>query len=139
MIKNSKFQLSLSISRKWNIPLIICLVAFWATTAVNNKLYAQSGKSEYISIEVKNTEIKDILTKIKDQYGYVFFYSTDTFDDTRKVSIKVENESIRTVLSILLRGTNNEYSISGNKVYIIEKKQDSKIKSGGGGNLRPEI
>lgn len=133
MIKNSKFQLSLSISRKWNIPLIICLVAFWATTAVNNKLYAQSGKSEYISIEVKNTEIKDILTKIKDQYGYVFFYSTDTFDDTRKVSIKVENESIRTVLSILLRGTNNEYSISGNKVYIIEKKQDSKIKSGGGG------
>lgn len=75
-----------------------------------------------ITVVIQNKTISEVLETLKKSYGYVFYYSSETIDTSRRVSLNVKGQSIDNVMKQLLEGSDCTYSINGKKVYIQESK-----------------
>jgi TonB-linked SusC/RagA family outer membrane protein len=76
------------------------------------------SQSTLLTLELNNKNIKEVLTEIEKNSEFVFFYHDEAIDTDRKVSIRVENETVDQVLDKLFRSTNNTYVISDRQVFI---------------------
>lgn len=90
-------------------------------------------RAQSVNIEVKDTQIKDVLKTITKQTGFNFIYS-DIIEDLSKTvdfSIKTTKSPIATILDKLFRNTNILYSIKGKQVVLqtkeLIKKSEHKI------------
>lgn len=69
-----------------------------------NKSYSQT-----LSLNVENTTLKEVLSKIEDISGCNFLYSEKFIDVKRKVSISVENKRLDELLDLLFSNTNVDF------------------------------
>jgi TonB-linked SusC/RagA family outer membrane protein len=72
---------------------------------------------------VNNKRVKEVLNEIEKNSEFIFFYSDDFLDVNRKVSIKVQNQTINEVLDKLFMGTDNKYTIDDRQVFIVKAEQ----------------
>jgi len=68
-----------------------------------------------VVLDYEKAPLKNVLQDIKSQTGYRFFYNVNEINDTKKVSIKAQQEPLLTVL--------NRLSEAGNFAYAIHDKQ----------------
>ena len=102
-----------------NIRLFtLCLVCSLVLSAG----YAQNRN---ISLNVKNTPIKEVFATIEQQSGYTFFYSDKIVDTSRKVTINAQGEDVLTTLGRIFEGENILCSIIDGNI-VIEKGQPQK-------------
>lgn len=89
------------------------------------------GLSQTVTISGKNILLEKVFTTIKQQTGYIFFYTTDIIGDAPKVSLHVKNASVEDVLKLALKNQQLSYHIE-NKTIIISKKaaEDNKQQNG---------
>lgn len=104
---------------KWTIFLFLCLTTFATVSAQP----AQPLLEKRITIKADNQELSVVLTRIAQLSGCTFSYSTSAADFTRKVSLSVNNTSLREVLYKLFEGT---LTFREKQQYIILKKAKSK-------------
>src|SRR5688572_33399825 len=52
------------------------------------------GLSQTVTISGKNILLEKVFTTIKQQTGYIFFYTTDIIGDAKKVNLHVKNASV---------------------------------------------
>ena len=86
IMKNTMFILLLAVSQ------VIAVESYSQTTA--------------LSLNLKNTSIKQVLNQIEDESEFYFLYSSKIIDVERKVDVNVNGEKISTVLDKLFEGTN---------------------------------
>ena len=67
------------------------------------QLYASDTYSQLtkITLKVENDKISDVLKKIEDKSEYYFLYSPKLIDVEKRVSINVQEESIKTILNTI--------------------------------------
>ena len=76
-----------------------------------------------ITLNVKNTEIKDILKRIERQSDYSFFYSENYLDINKKVNLSIRNATIVNTLNQLFTDTNIQYTIHPDKLIVLTPKK----------------
>ncbi len=80
-----------------------------------------------ISLSYKNVPFETVLNSIKQQTGLSPVFSEQLVDLGRKVTVSVTSVNIKTALKQMLEGTNIDYEINNNNLYLVEKTQ--KVKS----------
>lgn len=83
--------------------LLISVVSVMAS-----KTYSQT---KLLALNMKNTTVKEVLSKIEDQSEFYFMYSGKVIDVNREVSVDVKDQKIEEVLKSLFAGTDVDYTI----------------------------
>jgi len=95
---------------------IILFVLFAAVSQVfATDLYSQSTR---LSLDMKNTEIKDVLQVIESRTPFFFMYNAAQVDVTNKVNIQCENKSVPEILDVLFRDTNVAFDINNRQIAL---------------------
>ena len=89
------------------------LTSVWSYSS--NSVYAQNQK---FSFEFKQTSIKTIFQYIEKHSEFIFMYRTDLLDTSKKVSVKVEKQSIEQILEQVLKGTSVVYEINDRQIVL---------------------
>lgn len=79
------------------------------------RTYSQETR---LSLNLKNTTIRNVLEQIEDQTDHYFIYNAKAIDVDKKISLELENKSITEVLDIVFEGTNIEYKIDKRQIVI---------------------
>lgn len=83
--------------------LLISVVSVMA-----GKTYSQT---KLLALNMENTTVKQVLSKIEDQSEFYFMYSGKVIDVNREVSVNVKDQKIEEVLKSLFAGTDVDYTI----------------------------
>ena len=86
------------------------------TLQVTASVYSQSKK---LTIEAKESSIKEVLQKIEAQSEYRFIYENEKVNLDEKVSIKVKDELVENILKMLFEKDGVSYSITENNLILI--------------------
>lgn len=89
---------------------LISTLCVWASDS-----YSQNTR---ISLNMKNTAIKDVLLKIENSSEFFFIYNNQLVDVDRMVSINVNNETISDILENLFTGQRVEFQMTDRKIVI---------------------
>ena len=98
------------------ISILLLLFGIFSVSATG---YSQEAR---VSITVNNTTINEVFTEIKAQTNYSFWFDVKDVDIDRKVSIHVENETVKSVLSTILKGQDLGFELKGNHIIIVKKE-----------------
>jgi hypothetical protein len=101
--------------------LFLCLTLSISVCFSSNS-YSQSAK---LSLNLKNTTVKQVLSEIERNSEFIFFYQDNILDVNRRVNVNVDNETIEQILNEMLNVTDNTYFISDQSIYIIKKAADT--------------
>ena len=112
------FSRRLSQCNNTKIVILSFVFIILSFTAVSGK-----GFSQPVSINTDNTEIRQIIKNIEQQSDYRFFYTDGLTDLNRKVSIHITSQSIDSVMSVLLSGTQLGFQISNDNRVILAPKE----------------
>lgn len=79
------------------------LILFSALQVWAGLSYSQSTR---LSLNMKNSTVKDVLNQIEEQSEFYFLYNNQLINVDRKVSLEVQNEKIEGILSKLFEDSN---------------------------------
>ncbi len=74
-----------------------------------------------LSLHFNNERLENVLGKIEDESEFFFLYNRDLVDVEQKVNIRVENETIKSILDNLLKGTDISYVVSDRQIILSSK------------------
>jgi TonB-linked SusC/RagA family outer membrane protein len=93
-------------------PGLIFLMLLWAIATAS---YPQKTS---ISLDLKNTTVKDALNEVEKQGDFSFLYSEKIVDVTRIVSVSLQNGTIEQALSQIFAGTDITFTIKGRQIVL---------------------
>ncbi|MBL1409161.1 TonB-dependent receptor [Sphingobacterium faecale] len=105
---------------------IIIVVLLGSCLQLKAEAYGQT-----LNLREKNSSMANVFKKIESQTGYTFFYNKKEFNDKRKISIQVDNESLNNTLEKLFLNQAYSYTIH-NKIVVIKQVPYPKSTVGGG-------
>jgi hypothetical protein len=86
----------------------------------NFSILANSFGQNKISLDLKNTNVVQVLDEIEANTDYKFIYNVTVFDFNKELSISVKEESIKDVLDEIFENK-LDYEVIENKVILKEK------------------
>lgn len=98
--------------RRMKLTLTLIILSVFGSMA--NNLYSQNTK---LNLDYQNEKIVDLLRKIEDQSEYRFFYNEEINVES-KVSVKINNASIKETLDQILANTGINYEIIGRQIIL---------------------
>ncbi len=98
---------------RMKLTLLIILFSFLG--AIASESYSQTTK---LSLDLKNTKVKDVLGAIENQSEFFFLYSEKVIDVNREVNIEISGSTIDNVLDKVFSGTNVAYTVKGRQVVL---------------------
>lgn len=101
------------ILRIMKLSVFLLFIGFVQVFANNS--FAQKTK---LSLDVKNASIESVLTDIENQSYYKFIYNKEKIDVDSRVSIQLQDKSIKELLDILFEGQNVNYSFFKNNIVL---------------------
>lgn len=115
MLKRVREHLPLyfKILRIMRLTLFLFFISLMQVFSTNT--YSQSAK---ISVNLKNSTIKDVLYNIESTSGYYFLFNSQLIDVERKVDIVVSNEKVEQVLDKIFEGQDVGYTIMDRQIII---------------------
>lgn len=105
--------------------LIMKLTSFLVllfTLSVTAGVYSQNTK---LDLSLENASIEQVLLNIENHSRFIFIYESGTIDKSIKRSISVKGQSIESILTQLLEGTDVSYSIDDRQVLLYKKDSPS--------------
>ncbi len=112
-----KYGRILKIMKISTLFLFLCVFS-----VLGENMYSQSNE---VSLNLENVSMRDAFTKIEEEAGFVFIYNEDVEVRLKKrVTLHVENKTIETILTHLLKGTDIDYQVIAKQVtlYVSNKK-----------------
>lgn len=97
--------------------VFILSLVFIAALQVSGKV-----RSQNISCSFKDAPFKKVLSSIKKQTGYVFFYKAGTISNAAPVTVNIQNANIYDALRLCFEGQPLSYKIEDKTVLIVSRK-----------------
>lgn len=107
-------------SRTYNqkIPLAMKITA---VILLATCLHASAGSfSQNVTIKADNMPLKEVLSIVRQQTGYSFFFKKGTLDQTRPVTLQVQNMPLSGFLDLALKDQPLKYEISVKTITLLE-------------------
>ena len=97
-------------------------LALFMLTFMLSGLYATESYSQTvrISLNMKNSTVKEVLKKIENCSEFTFFYNDEIIDVDKRVTLNAEDLSISDILTTIL--PNCSYTISNKNIIITVKE-----------------
>lgn len=106
----------------FKIMRITLLLAFISVFSLNAKdVRSQNAR---VTLSQTNSPLEVIINEIENQTDYLFIVNS-SIDTNKKVSIKVKDATVASVLNQLLKGTNVSYSTEGSYIILSQHKSQS--------------
>jgi TonB-linked SusC/RagA family outer membrane protein len=86
--------------------------------AYSNTLNAQDILNKKISISLNNTTLVDVLTHLQKNDNIKFIYSSDAINGLQKVTINMENQSLKNVLDQVLKSKGINYEVLQDRIVL---------------------
>jgi len=90
--------------------ILVSVVQIFATNA--------HAQQTLVSLNLKNTSIRNVLGQIENQTDFYFIYNAKAVDVEKEVSIDAENKSIPEILDRIFEGSNVTYKIDKRQIAI---------------------
>ncbi|MEJ4089534.1 TonB-dependent receptor [Galbibacter orientalis] len=103
--------------------LILCLTIV-KISASGSDLYGQT-----ISLNYKNTELKEVLLTIEKQTDYVFFYNNAIINEQVRINTSITSTNIDEVLENVLKGTDFKYKLINNNIVLAKDFEGTTLSS----------
>jgi len=100
--------------------IFLLFIGIGLSSVYANTVFAQNK----IQIDVKNISVQEFFEEIQNASDYVFFYKDNVLNTNKKISIKLNNAKMATVLEKAFSNTDLGYKIIGNQV-IVKKVLDN--------------
>jgi TonB-linked SusC/RagA family outer membrane protein len=101
-------------------------ISFFISLCCIINLSAGNISSQTLTINFKNTPVKEIFKAIENQSSYRFFYNDELSDVNRLVSIDVVNSDINILLSQVLDKTRTSFKVLENNLIVIAPVENLK-------------
>jgi len=101
---------------------LISLLVFITLVSATASTFSQYTR---FSIEFDNVEVKEVFQFIEKNSEFKILYNEKFIDIHRQVSIKVQDETIESVLDQILSGTNYVYKIYNKQVVIVSQEESN--------------
>ena len=119
MKKNVNVLAIIKKTARLRVLIMMKLTVFFVCLSVLGSIaagtYSQSAK---ISLDLRQTTIKDALKEIENNSNYLFLYNNDLINVNKIVNIKVENKGIQDVLDLLFQGESVKYIMMDRQIII---------------------
>ncbi|MDR2888060.1 MAG: SusC/RagA family TonB-linked outer membrane protein, partial [Bacteroidales bacterium] len=86
----------------------------------NTDFYGQT-----IDLDMKDVQLKDVISAIESQSEYFFLYSSKMIDVTSKVDILADSRNVAEVLNTLFRETDIDYNIKERQILLSKRESPS--------------
>lgn len=120
--KRSHHSSPLKLDLKMKLSALFIFVVFFTLHA--NTSYSQKAK---ISLNLNNVTVGQLIDEIENSSEFRFVYKIKDVNLKRNVSIKVEKESINTILNQVFSTTDTAYSIVDRQVFLLKKNTEDAI------------
>ncbi len=100
---------------KMKLLTFLMLVSVASVTANS---YSQQIK---FKMNLENITVRQVFQEIENNSEFIFLYSEKSVDVDRKVNVKVEDESVESILDQIFKGTTNYYEIYDRQIAIMSK------------------
>jgi TonB-linked SusC/RagA family outer membrane protein len=107
--------------------LLVMKLTIILTFAACLQVSAKGIAQEQITLSEKNASLEKVLTSIKAQTGYTFFYMTELMEQAKTVSIDVKNASLKQVLELCFKDQPLNYQIVDKAITITVKKKEDEV------------
>ncbi|MDR3261042.1 MAG: TonB-dependent receptor [Tannerella sp.] len=91
--------------------ILLCI----SVVSLSASVYSQDVK---VSIRLQNQPVNEVFSAIKAQTSYSFWFDIRDVNLEQLVSINVKNETVKSVLTQVLKNQNVEFTIHGNHIII---------------------
>jgi hypothetical protein len=81
---------------------LVCFLSLIFALQLNASVWSQNTT---MSINLKNSTLQELFTKIEKSSNYRFFYNNDEVDVNQRISVNAEEKTVGKILSIALEGT----------------------------------
>jgi TonB-linked SusC/RagA family outer membrane protein len=95
------------------LTFVLMFVLAFELLAIHGK-----AQSEKVTVNQRNSAVREVLDVIEKQCEYKFFYNAGLVDVERKVTIQATNEQLVNVLRDLFEGTDVSYRIIENNIIL---------------------
>jgi len=107
------------------MKLTIFLVLLAVIQVLGVESYSQETK---LSLNFKNTPLKEILASIENQSGFYFMYSSGMVDVDRKIgAVKIDEKNVFEVLDEILKNTGIAYTVKGRQILLSGKSGQASL------------
>ena len=98
-------------------------ITFFLLFVLASGLFAAPANSQVakVTITLKNASVAKVIDAIEKQSDYLFVYSKNEIDLTRKVSVDIEQQSVAEVLSEVFDKTNVVYAMEGTNIMLMTR------------------
>lgn len=97
------------------LKIFLFLIGLMQVTA---SVYGQETK---ITLDMNNSSVLDVISKIESQSTYRFAYSSELIDLNRKISVKVGDKNIEETLQDVFKNTDIQYVIHDRHIMLYPK------------------
>ncbi len=112
--------------------IVIVLLSIFLSIGIPNPIIANANhislhkkiEQQRVTISVRNTELKQILEQIFEQTKIQFGFAEGVEIDNAKYNLDIDNASVKEALNKLFSQTNYTYTIEGNKILVLGKKNE---------------
>ena len=108
---NGMSFLNINSFRRMKLILFLVFVTFFQLSAVNS--YAQETS---INLKLSNVSLKEAIQAIEKQTEFVFFYSTEEIDLTKRVDVNIRKGDIESILKDVF--SDYSYRIENRKILL---------------------
>ncbi|QXP51015.1 TonB-dependent receptor [Cellulophaga sp. HaHa_2_1] len=82
-----------------------------------------------MDVELNNLSVEQFFSEIQSTSNYIFFYKDDVIGTNKKISLKLKNVKISTVLDKAFSNTNLTYKIEGKQIVVKKVESRAAIKN----------
>lgn len=118
-----------SISKIYLRMKLLTFLVFFSMVASAATTYSQQTK---FNLNLNGVTVREVFQGIEEKSEFIFLYNEKQLDVNRKVNVKVDNESVESILSQVFEGTRNTYKIYDRQIVILSpdmKESTSSTKS----------
>ncbi|MDR0573294.1 MAG: TonB-dependent receptor [Tannerella sp.] len=102
---------------------IVLAISLFCTSSVYAVDYMQMAE---ISLDMQNATYEEVFKAIENQTEFTFFYDENVFDSRKKITLKVKNEGITSVLNEMFDKSTISYKITDRHVVLYKRVPERK-------------
>ncbi|SKB49122.1 TonB-linked outer membrane protein, SusC/RagA family [Sphingobacterium nematocida] len=85
-------------------------------------LQVNSVQAQRVSVQFKNSSVKEVIQQLSQQYGYQFIFDADLLKEAKPITRTVEQVELSTALELLFQNQPFAYRIDKNRIVLSPKR-----------------
>ena len=116
---------SVKIFRIMKLTMLFAVIGFLHASANS---YSQNAR---ITLDLKNAELKEVISEIQKQTEFIFFYSPEDVNEVKNLNVKVEEVKLQEILDECFKNTEMGYEIKHKAIVLkkVQKEYESTVTS----------